>query len=102
MELEETGYKDVNGRIFKVGDIVHNPCIGDYWIVGKTTKRDKEIYNLEDPYYLALYGDKDYYVMDISEPAGFDIMISLDEENYYIYHTEIQKLFKAIKESEGI
>lgn len=35
-----TGYKDMDGREYKVGDIVLNTFFGDYWVVAKNRKNE--------------------------------------------------------------
>ena len=37
-----TGYKDMDGREYKVGDIVLNTFFGDYWVVAKNRKNERE------------------------------------------------------------
>ena len=47
-----TGYKDMDGREYKVGDIVLNTFFGDYWVVAKNRKNEK-IVNI-DYYYITM------------------------------------------------
>lgn len=98
MNIEITNYKDGKGDNFKVGDIVYNPCFGDLWVVQKTTKEDKEMYGIEDPYLFAKDNDKDIYCMDISEPRGFVIYKSPDEKDYDILIKSMEDFAKQLKE----
>lgn len=75
-------YKDSKGVIYQIGDIVLNPCIMDYWVVQKCTKKDKEQYGLTTDICLALNNDKDDFVIDIDEPAGFEIIVRCNDDNY--------------------
>ena len=101
--MNKVEYKDANGKIYKIGDIVHNPCMGDFWLVCETTDYDKEVYKLEDNLCLALYGDKEYYVMDITEPAGFTIFMSTEDEHYLEAYNELKAILTQLKkvETEG-
>lgn len=75
-------YKDSKGIVYKVGDIVYNPCIGDFWVVQTCEKEEKELYGIETDICLALNNCKDDYVIDIDEPVGFEIVIRENDENY--------------------
>lgn len=102
-----TGYKDMDGREYKVGDIVLNIFFGDYWVVAKNRKNESE----DCKYRLLLYNDtKDYY-MDLDEPSKFRIVASKGESEYNnllrqiniirrkrnpIINDKFKKIFKAL------
>lgn len=75
-------YKDANNRLFKIGDIVYNPCFGDFWVVQKCNKQDKLLYDLDNKYCLALYNNKDLYVIEIDVPTGFEIILRKGDKGY--------------------
>lgn len=91
-------YQDAKGVPYQLGDIVFNPCFGDYWVVQKVTNQDKEIYRLETDLCLALYNDKDDYVVDIDEPQGFVIILHKDEPEYKEILEEMALIVKERKE----
>lgn len=102
-----TGYKDMDGREYKVGDIVLNTFFEDYWVVAKNKKNESE----DCKYRLLLYNDtKDYY-MDLDEPSKFRIVASKGESEYNnllrqiniirrkrnpIINDKFKKVFKAL------
>lgn len=91
-------YKDSKGIEYQIGDIVFNPCIGDYWVVQEVTEQDKEIYGLETDLCLALYNSKDDYVIDIDEPEGFVIILHKDEPEYKEILEEMALIVKEREE----
>lgn len=91
-------YYDANGDEYQEGDIVFNPCIGDYWVVQKVTEQDKKDYDLEADLCLALYNDKDHYCTDIDVPAGFVIVMRKDAQEYSGVIEEMKSLVARIYE----
>ena len=91
-------YKDSKGIEYQIGDIVFNPCIGDYWVVQEVTEQDKEIYGLETDLCLALYNSKDDYAIDIDEPEGFVIILHKDEPEYKEILEEMALIVKEREE----
>ena len=79
MDLE---YKDANGVNYRLGDIVYNPCIGDYWVVQKYTEEEKQKYETECDYCLVLNNSKDDYFEDIDVPSGFIIVCRVGDADY--------------------
>lgn len=96
--LELTGYKDSKGIEYKVGDIVFNPCFGDYWVVQKYTEEEKQKYQPECDYCLVLNNDKDDYFEDIDVPQGFEIVMSSDNVDYDEAINELNKLAESRKQ----
>lgn len=94
---ELTGYKDSKGFEYKVGDIVYNPCFGDYWVVQKYTEQEKEEYKPDCDYCLALNNDKDDYFEDINVPQGFEIIMSKDHDDYDTAIKELNDIAKHRK-----
>lgn len=95
-------YYDAEGTEYQVGDIVFNPCFGDYWVVQEVTEQDKEDYGFETDLCLALNNDKDHFSMDIDEPAGFVIVMRKDDKNYLDVIEEMRLCVEHInKEIEG-
>ena len=94
-----TGYKDMDGREYKVGDIVLNTFFGDYWVVAKNRKNERE----DCEYRLLLYNNEKEYYMDLNEPSKFKIIASKGEKEYKDLLKEINKIkrdskfFKIIK-----
>lgn len=99
--MQEKEYKDAKGKTYEIGDIVFNPCFGDYWLVGKYSD-NKTISKYEDecPYYLAQYGDPDLYFMDLDEPYGFEIEVKKGSERYENALKEIQEIAKFYKKAD--
>ena len=91
-------YQDAKGVPYQLGDIVFNPCFRDYWVVQEVTNQDKEMYGLEPDLCLALYNDKDDYVVDIDEPQGFVIILHKDEPEYKEILEEMALIVKERKE----
>ena len=83
-----TGYKDMDGREYKVGDIVLNTFFGDYWIVAKNRKNERQDYE----YRLLLYNNEKEYYMDLNEPSKFKIIASKGEKEYKDLLKEINKI----------
>lgn len=83
-----TGYKDMDGREYKVGDIVLNTFFGDYWVVAKNRKNERE----DCEYRLLLYNDTKEYYMDLNEPSKFKIIASKGEKEYKDLLKEINKI----------
>ena len=54
-------YCDTKGVEYKEGDIVYNPCMGDYWVVRCSIPSD----NTLCPYQLVLWDSRDEYYMDL-------------------------------------
>lgn len=82
-----TGYKDMDGREYKVGDIVLNTFFGDYWVVAKNRKNERE-----DCEYRLLYNNEKEYYMDLNEPSKFKIIASKGEKEYKDLLKEINKI----------
>ena len=102
-----TGYKDMDGREYKVGDIVLNTFFGDYWVVAKNRKNERE----DCEYRLLLYNNEKEYYMDLNEPSKFRIVASKGESEYNnllrqiniirrkrnpIINDKFKKIFKAL------
>lgn len=83
-----TGYKDMDGREYKVGDIVLNTFFGDYWVVAKNKKNERE----DCEYRLLLYNNEKEYYMDLNEPSKFKIIASKGEKEYKDLLKEINKI----------
>lgn len=83
-----TGYKDMDGREYKVGDIVLNTFFGDYWVVAKNRKNERE----DCEYRLLLYNNEKDYYMDLNEPSKFKIIASKGEKEYKDLLKEINKI----------
>lgn len=81
-EQEDLIYKDANGINYRLGDIVYNPCIGDYWVVQKYTEEEKQKYEPECDYCLVLNNNKDDYFEDIDVPQGFEIVSRVGDFKY--------------------
>lgn len=83
-----TGYKDMDGREYKVGDIVLNTFFGDYWVVAKNRKNERQ----DCEYRLLLYNNEKDYYMDLNEPSKFKIIASRGEKEYKDLLKEINKI----------
>lgn len=83
-----TGYKDMDGREYKVGDVVLNTFFGDYWVVAKNKKNERE----DCEYRLLLYNNEKEYYMDLNEPSKFKIIASKGEKEYKDLLKEINKI----------
>ena len=83
-----TGYKDMDGREYKVGDIVLNTFFGDYWVVAKNKKNERE----DCEYRLLLYNNEKEYYMDLNESSKFKIIASKGEKEYKDLLKEINKI----------
>ena len=95
-------YYDAEGTEYQVGDIVFNPCFGDYWVVQEVTEQDKEDYGFETDLCLALYNNKDHYSMDIDDPVGFVIVMRKDDKDYSGFIEEMRLYVEEINtEIEG-
>lgn len=81
-------YCDSKGVEYKEGDIVYNPCIGDYWVVRCSIPSD----NTLCPYQLVLWDSRDEYYMDLDEPAGFEIVSRKGDTDYKILLGYIHKV----------
>lgn len=92
-------YYDKNNIEYKVGDIVCNTFAGDYWVVVELTDEEKKLYDIETDLGLALYNDKDYYCIAIDEPVGFEIVMSIDDDDYLDFLKEMKVCMNIIKES---
>lgn len=100
--MEKTGYRDVEGKEYQVGDIVVNPFFGDYWIVGKYSDNENlKQYEEDCPYYLCQYGDPDLYFMDLNEPAGFKIEERKGTDRYEVAIKELQEIAQALHKEYG-
>lgn len=93
-------YKDDNGIEYSIGDIVFNPCMGDFWVVQECNKQEKEFYGIETDICLALYNNKDDYVVDIDEPVGFTIAIRPGDDDYEGALAEINHIAEVRKKYE--
>lgn len=82
LKKEDLEYKDANGVNYRLGDIVYNPCIGDYWVVQKYTEEEKQKYETECDYCLVLNNNKDEYFEDINVPQGFIIVCRVGDADY--------------------
>ena len=82
LKKEDLEYKDANGVNYRLGDIVYNPCIGDYWVVQKYTDDEKKEYETECDYCLVLNNNKDEYFEDINVPQGFIIVCRVGDADY--------------------
>lgn len=82
LKKEDLEYKDANGVNYRLGDIVYNPCIGDYWVVQKYTEEEKQKYETECDYCLVLNNNKDDYFEDIDVPNGFIIVCKIGDADY--------------------
>lgn len=92
---DKTKYKDANGRNFRIGDIVFNPLMCDYWLVEHSE-------NPEDcPIILTLYGFKDIYYMYIDEQCDFTIEKSYGEEGYSELQKRMKDTARAMKRDMG-
>lgn len=95
-------YYDAKGRPYSIGDIVYNPSFGDYWVVQLVSDTDREKYKLNTLLCLALWGNKDDYVLDIDEPAGFEIELSMGDFEYTKLMKSINKVAKKrVKKFNG-
>ena len=80
---EKTGFTDANGKEYKTGDIVYNPCFGDLWFVQKVhSDEEQRDLDLDVPYYFTLYGNPDEHYMGLDEPMGFTIAYTKDDSCY--------------------
>lgn len=95
-------YKDANGLIYKEGDIVLNSFLGDYWLVEKTTDKDKDMFGLETEYFLSLWGNKYNYCMDINTPKGFIIISRKGQQHYKQNRKNLKRVCRKIKNEERI
>ena len=91
-------YFDDNSLEYSVGDIVYNPSFGDYWVVQEVTEEDKKNYGLTTDLCLALYNNKDDYVMDIDEPVGFIIITKKEDDGYDEAIAELNEIAKKREE----
>lgn len=97
-EEKELEYSDSKGRNYKLGDIVFNPCFGDFWLVEKYEENEQEG---ECPYCFSQYGSKGDYYMDLDEPEGFEIVCSKGEPDYEQYIKEFTEIIKRRREQEA-
>ena len=81
-------YCDSKGVEYKEGDIVYNPCIGDYWVVRCSIPSDNTLCS----YQLVLWDSRDEYYMDLDEPAGFEIVSRKGDTDYKILLGYIHKV----------
>lgn len=86
-------YRDSRGIEYKEGDIVYNPCNGDYWVVRYSVLED----NTLCPYQLVLWDSKDEYFMDLDEPNGFEIVRRKGEKDYKTLLKSIHKIRRKHK-----
>lgn len=101
MDKEDLEYVDMNNRPYKLGDVVLNNYFGDYWVVGKySDNSDISKYEEDCPFFLAQYGNPDYYFMDLDEPKDFSILKSVDEEGYEELLEMVKALGKEINKNE--
>ena len=94
---ELTGYKDMNGKEYKMNDIVLNTFFGDLWLVIKFTEQEMKDNNYECPYGLALFGDKNLYCEELDTPEQFESVLSEGDE----YYKETLDLLKATADEEN-
>lgn len=95
-----TGYKDSHGVEYKLNDIVYNPYFEDYWLVQEYETQEEKDEN-ECDYYLALYGDKNYYSVSLDTPDGFVVICSQGDEYYEKYTSSFKVIVKRLTEEEG-
>lgn len=86
-------YCDSKGVEYKEGDIVYNPCIGDYWVVRCSIPSD----NTLCPYQLLLWDSREEYFMDLDEPAGFEVVSRKGDTDYKILLGYIHKVRRKHK-----
>lgn len=86
-------YCDSKGVEYKEGDIVYNPCIGDYWVVRCSIPSD----NTLCPYQLVLWDSRDEYYMDLDEPVGFEIVRRKGDKEYKSLLKSIHKIRRKHK-----
>lgn len=104
-EQKDLEYKDDNGIPYHLGDIVYNPCFGDYWVVREYTQEEMKQNDTDCPYCLALNDNKDDYCADIDEPKGFIIVARQGEIYYETFLANLRKhseeVNKEIEENEN-
>lgn len=86
-------YCDSKGVEYKEGDIVYNPCIGDYWVVRCSIPSD----NTLCPYQLVLWDSRDEYYMDLDEPVGFEIVRRKGDKEYKSLLKSVHKIRRKHK-----
>lgn len=89
-------YRDSNGEEYKEGDIVYNPCIGDYWVVRCSIPKD----NTLCPYQLVLWDSRNEYYMDLDEPIGFVIVRRKGDKEYKSLLKSIHRIKKHRREED--
>lgn len=92
------GYKDSKGNQYYLEDLVLNPYFGDVWIIGKYTEQEMKDFETDCPYYLAQWGSRDEYYMDLNEPEGFVIEKHKDEDGYEELLNYCEETRKRIRE----
>lgn len=102
-QMEQKVYRDSKNIEYKEGDIVYNPCIGDYWIVRESIPSD----NTLCPYQLLLWDSREEYFMDLDEPAGFEIVSRRGDTDYkillgYIHKVRRHHKWEAFKDNISI
>ena len=86
-------YCDSKGVEYKEGDIVYNPCFGDYWVVRYSIPSD----NTLCPYQLVLWDSRDEYCMDLDEPTGFEIVRRKGDKEYKSLLKSVHKIRRKHK-----
>lgn len=86
-------YCDSKGLEYKEGDIVYNPCMGDYWVVRCSIPSD----NTLCPYQLVLWDSRNEYYMDLDEPIGFEIVRRKGDKEYKSLLKSIHKIRRKHK-----
>ena len=86
-------YCDSKGVEYKEGDIVYNPCIGDYWVVRCSIPSD----NTLCPYQLVLWDSRDEYYMNLDEPVGFEIVRRKGDKEYKSLLKSVHKIRRKHK-----
>lgn len=86
-------YCDSKGIEYKEGDIVYNPCFGDYWVVRCSIPSD----NTLCPYQLVLWDSRDEYYMDLDEPTGFEIVRRKGDKEYKSLLKSVHKIRRKHK-----
>ena len=80
---QKTGYFDMNGTEYEMGDLVVNTLFGDIWLVNKYTEEERAADpDLECEYCLRLWADPDYMAIDLDEPEGFEVIANKGDEKY--------------------
>ena len=94
--MENTGYHDSNGKEYKVGDIVYNKYLQNYWVV-KRFSDYKDIHpRTSCKYFLLEYGINNTRYVNLYDNTGCMIILSADNENYMVTLTGIQRIGRTL------